>query len=450
MMRNESQPSTTVLEDEQNSFDSLTKGLISLTLVAAFAGALVGLVGGSFRWMLEHTGQLFSVSLVDWHKNSPVAEIPGWIFAMLISGICVALARGLIRLAPEASGSGVQHVEAVMRHEADPARLRVLPIKYIGGLLAIAPGMALGREGPTIQMAGVIGHVCGQITKLTRTDQFMLYTAVAGAGLSVAFNAPISGAIFVFEEVSRRITLRRMVVTMAAIAIGMAVFRAFYGNEIEFHIQGVLTQHSQTLWLYALLGMFLGALGVLYNKCIVAGINIFSQFQNVPPEIKAGLIGAFVGGLAWMTPEWVGGGELQIQSLINGNLPLAGIILLFIVRWGLGVICYSAGAPGGLFAPLLLVGALAGSLYAAGFNYLDITSQSIDPVAFMAVGMAAFFTSVVRAPLTGVLLVIEMTGLVNLTIPLLIACVAAVVVATLLRGEPIYDSLLDRMRIKQK
>ena len=450
MIKNNNQPLSAEGSDEKESFDSLTQGLILLTCVAAIAGALVGVIGGSFRWMLEYTGQLFSDALIRWHAISPVQWIPGWLIAMLIGAICVALARSLVRLAPEASGSGVQHVEAVMRHEAEPARLRVLPIKYIGGLLAIAPGMALGREGPTIQMAGVIGHACGRVLKLARTDQFMLYTAVAGAGLSVAFNAPLAGAAFVFEEVSRRITLRRMVVTMAAIATGMCVFRTYFGNEIEFHTNGILTQPPITLLAYALLGMILGALGVLYNKCIVAGINIFTSSTRILPEIKAGLIGALVGGLAWIAPSWVGGGETQIQSLINGDLAFKAMIVLIIVRWGLGVISYSAGTPGGLFAPLLLVGALAGALFSAGFNHFDIFSQPLDTPAFIVVGMAAFFTAVVRAPLTGVLLVIEMTGRVDLTIPLLFASVGAVVVATLLRGEPIYDSLLDRMRASKK
>ena len=184
----------TQADEGRESFDSLIKGLIPLTLVAAFAGLFVGLIGGSFRWMLEYSGTLFSGMLTAWRDQSPAQWMPGWLLAMLIGATCVALARSLIRMAPEASGSGVQHVEAVMRHEASPARFRVLPIKYIGGILAMAPGMALGREGPTIQMAGVIGHVCGQISKLARADQFMLYTAVAGAGLSVAFNAPLAGA----------------------------------------------------------------------------------------------------------------------------------------------------------------------------------------------------------------------------------------------------------------
>ncbi|NDY83082.1 H(+)/Cl(-) exchange transporter ClcA [Orrella sp. NBD-18] len=439
----------TQTDEGRESFDSLIKGLIPLTLVAAFAGLFVGLIGGSFRWMLEYSGTLFSGMLTAWRDHSPAQWMPGWLLAMLIGATCVALARSLIRMAPEASGSGVQHVEAVMRHEASPARFRVLPIKYIGGILAMAPGMALGREGPTIQMAGVIGHVCGQISKLARADQFMLYTAVAGAGLSVAFNAPLAGAAFVFEEVSRRMTLRRMVVTLAAIATGMSVFRSFYGNEVEFHTHGVFTQPSQILWTYALLGVVLGGFGVLYNKCIVSGMNVFANAPRIAPEIKAGIIGALVGGLAWVRPDWVGGGEAQIQSLLNGDLTIQAILFLLLVRWALGVVCYSAGAPGGLFAPLLLVGALVGVLCATGLNHAQITTQPVDPVAFIVVGMSAFFTAVVRAPFTGILLVIEMTGLVSLTIPLLIACVAAVVVATLLRGEPIYDSLLDRMRLTQ-
>jgi CIC family chloride channel protein len=170
-------------DSPDNVDESLVKeghGLLALLLVGALAGIAVGVVGGSFHWLLMHGGQGFAKILAEWRQNG-LFGLPGWIGAIAIAAVSVGLARWLIRLAPSASGSGVQHVEAVMRGHASPPPLRVLPIKFIGGLLSMVPGMALGREGPTIQMAAVIGTQCGKLFRLDHDDKFLLYTAVAGS-----------------------------------------------------------------------------------------------------------------------------------------------------------------------------------------------------------------------------------------------------------------------------
>lgn len=431
------------IEDEP--FEELTRAILPLLTVAAMAGVLVGLVGGSFHWLLVHGGQAFLDLLAQW-KSDGLFGLPGWIGAMLIVAVSVALARWLVTFAPSSAGSGVQHVEAVMREQAEPAPLLVLPIKYIGGLLAMVPGLALGREGPTIQMAAVIGTQCGRIFGFSREDRSMLYTAVAGCGLSVAFNAPLSGAAFVIEEVARRTTVRRILTTLVAVATAMAVYRGYFGNDVEFRVDDFLPSSSAELLLYALFGALMGALGVFYNKSVLLGLNLFTEIApNVSPVIKAGLIGALIGLLAYWQPQWVGGGESQVNTLLAGQLGITAVFVLLLVRWVLGPLSYSIGTPGGLFAPLLLVGASVGVLFASGANLMIPANDLLNPSAFALVGMAAFFTAVVRAPVTGILLICEMSGTVSLMIPLLIASVMATLIASLLRGEPIYDSLRARM-----
>ena len=432
-------------EQEDDSPEQSTRGLTQLLLVSAFAGALVGLIGGSFHWLLVHGSKGFANMLALW-KVEGFSGLPGWLVAMIVVGICVGLARWLVTFAPTAAGSGVQHVEAVMREEAAPASFRVLPIKFLGGLLAMVPGLALGREGPTIQMAAVIGTQCGKLFGFKNSDRSLLYTAIAGSGLSVAFNAPLAGAAFVIEEVAHRTTMRRLLATLIAVGTAITIYRAYFGNLVEFNVANLLPGTIGELVAFGLLGAWIGALGVMYNKSVLLGLNIFTHTApNVSPIIKAGVLGACIGLVAYWQPQWVGGGETQVNAVLAGQLGLNTLIILFLVRWVLGPISYSMSVPGGLFAPLLLIGATSGALFATSLNFVVTAPFVLDPIAFALVGMAAFFTAVVRAPFTGVLLIIEMSGSVSLVAPLIVASVMACLVASLMRGEPIYDSLRARM-----
>lgn len=420
------------------------QGIVVLTLVAAVAGIAVGLIGGAFTWILELSFEYLRATLSWLHRETPNLPIPGWLIAMVIAAGLAASARLLVRLAPTAAGSGIQHVEAVMRGEAKPAPFRVLPVKFFGGLLAMSSGMALGREGPTVQMAAVLGNSFASLFRLSPQDRAMLYTAVAGAGLAVAFNAPLAGAAFVIEEVAHAVTLRRITVTLTAIGTSVFVFRLIFGNDAQFVVTDIHLNGVVELCLLTLLGAVLGLGGALYNKTVLAFLAVADHLRRIPPELKAGAIGAMVALAGWIDLGWVGSGERQVQIILNGDLAMGGIVVLFLIRWILGPLSYAGGTPGGLFAPLLLLGASAGALFSGAAGALMAGSVSTT-AAFAMVGMAALFAGVVRAPLTGVLLIVEMTQSVALMVPLLLASVSAVLVATVLGSPPIYDTLRERM-----
>jgi len=151
---------------------------------------------------------------------------------------------------------------------------------------------------------------------------------------------------------------------------------------------------------------------------------------------------------AWFYPTGVGGGENQAQQILSGQFGFVALLILFGFRWIIGPISYAAGTPGGLFSPMLLLGAALGSLFATALSATGLCE--VSATSFALIGMSGFFAGVVRAPLTGILLVIEMTGSTVLMVPLLTASGAAVLVASLLRNEPIYDSLLQRMVTARK
>jgi CIC family chloride channel protein len=413
--------------------------LLRLAAVALVGGLLTGLVGTAFRVVLLQAEQ-WRGALVAWASQWPAL---GWLFPVLSAAVLVALARWLVqRYAPMAGGSGVQHVEAVMRGEAEPAPAAVLPVKFIGGSLAIGSGLALGREGPTVQMGATIGAELAR--RAAPDDVRTMQSAAAGAGLAVAFNAPFGGAVFVFEELSRRFTLRLMVATLTACAGAVLVLRVLLGDPVEFSAAGLYEAPFLSFGLCIVFGALIGALGAAYNHATLRGLDLFARFPAVPVELRAAMIGAAVGLVAWFEPQVVGGGESLVQGVLDGQFTLLGLALIFAVRWVLGPLSYSAGTPGGLFSPLLLVGAAFGALF-GGVAHLLVPSVVPQPAMFAVAGMAAFFTAVVRAPLTGLILVVEMTATTAVIVPMLAACAGALIVPALLRSPPIYDTLRERM-----
>jgi H+/Cl- antiporter ClcA len=191
------------------------------------------------------------------------------------------------------------------------------------------------------------------------------------------------------------------------------------------------------------LGALLGALGAGYNTTIVALLDLSDRIQGAPPAAVAILVGLVMGLLAWFSPALVGSGEKLTQAILLEQLGLSALAVALFARFLIGPFSYASDTPGGLFAPLLLVGAAGGGLFAAAINFL-VPAQLVS-ADFAVVGMAGFFTAVVRTPLTGIILVAEMTGRADLALPLLVAALGAMILTTLLGSEPIYDTLRNRM-----
>ena len=345
------------------------------------------------------------------------------------------------RLSPDAIGSGIPHVEAVLAVELPPAPIALLPVKFIGALLAIGAGLALGREGPCVQMGASLAHLTGR--RRDWADRRVLAAAGAGAGLAAAFNAPLAGAVFVLEELLRRFEMRNAVAALGASMSAIVVARLFTGAAPDFAVVSLPYPDAQDNLLCLGLGLFAGALGTIYNYVLLDALDIADSLARLPVELRAGLVGAAAGALAWFAPPLVGGGDGLTQSVLNGATPVALLPLLFIIRLFWGSASYAAGAPGGLFAPLLVLGAQMGFFFGA-LTHLGVAAPDSHAILFAVVGMAALFTAIVRAPLTGMILATEMTGSSIVLLPMLAACFAAMALAMGLGSAPIYDSLKAR------
>ncbi|MBI5951181.1 MAG: H(+)/Cl(-) exchange transporter ClcA [Chloroflexi bacterium] len=407
---------------------------------AALVGLCAGLVASFFRIALAGA-DAFRNGLIEWSHQYPFW---GWVFPVFFGMAGASLSVMLVRrFAPEASGSGIPHLEAVLHRLRVLDWKRVLPVKFIAGTLALGGGLALGREGPTVQMGGAVGDAISKWLKVPPRERRTLIAAGAGAGLAAAFNAPLSGVIFVLEEIQRDFHPFVFGAAFLAAAIADIVSRVLSGAFPVFSIPDYPTPPTASLPIFALLGIFAGLLGVVFNRSLLGTMNLFTRVKGRWSLVVVAGVGALVGLAGWFSPMIVGGGHSLAETALAGNLILWVIPIFFVIRFLMTIASYGTGAAGGIFAPLLALGALLGLALGQIANRIapGIVPQ---PAVFAVVGMAAYFTAIVRAPLTGIVLIVEMTGNYQQMLPLLVACFCAYAVAELLKDLPIYEALLER------
>jgi chloride channel protein, CIC family len=407
---------------------------------ASLVGACAGIIALMFRAVLSGA-DAFRNLLIAWALKIPIW---GWIFPVIFTAagalISVALA---LRYAPETSGSGIPHLEAVLQRFRILEWKRVLPVKFIGGILAIGSGLALGREGPTVQMGGAVGDAISRWLKVLPRERLTLISAGAGAGLAAAFNAPLSGLVFVLEEVRRDFQPIVFGAAFIAAAISDIVVRLGSDQFPIFAIPDYPTPPLASLPIFAVLGLVTGVLGVLFNRSLLYALKIYGRLPVLMVLPAAAITGGSVGLVGWFSPLVIGSGHGLAETVLKGELLLTTIPLFFAIRFSLTIINYGCGAPGGIFAPLLVLGALIGLAIGQISHHL-VPDTVPFPAVFAVVGMAAYFAAIVRAPLTGIMLIVEMTGNYSLMLPLLVSCFCAYATAELLNDLPIYEALLER------
>ena len=407
---------------------------------AALVGLGAGLIASLFRAVLAGADTLRN-ALVTWSQQFPVW---GWIFPLLFSMTGAILSVMLvIRYAPETSGSGIPHLKAVLHRLRTLKWTRVLPVKFVSGALAIGGGLALGREGPTVQTGGAVGAAISSWLKAPPREQRTLIAAGAGAGLAAAFNAPLAGVMFVLEEIQRDFHPLVFGAVFLAAAIADIVVRLLSGALPVFLVPNYASPPIVSLPIFVLLGLLAGLLGVVFNRSLLGTLGVFDRFQG---RFKLGLaatIGAIIGIVGWFAPITIGGGQSLAVLVLTSKLTITAIPLLFVIRFFLTISSYGSGASGGIFSPLLALGALFGlALGQIAHHYAPAIAP--EPGVFAVVGMAAYFAAIVRAPLTGVVLIVEMTGDYQQMLPLLISCFCAYAVAEMMKDLPIYEALLER------
>jgi CIC family chloride channel protein len=422
---------------------SISDGL--LYWIAGACGFATGIVGAAFhlavdsvqRWPQWLTARLG----YDWRAIAAAAGI---------AGLGVLLAFLLTRyVAPEASGSGVPEVEGALEGRREMCWRRVLPVKFLGGVLGLSSGLVAGREGPTIHMGAAIGAFFVERLRLGRGDLNTLLAAGAAAGLAAAFNAPLAAILFVIEETRKqfRYTFRSYVSVIAASAASAFGMEMVGGTAPPLRFD-TAAMPLLLLPAFMVLGAALGVLGVLFNRCLILALDWRATAFRRAPFVYAVLVGAAVGALTIVLPLAVGGGETLIPRMPSANLPLLILALIAVVRFLGTMASYPVGVPAGIFSPMLTfattVGLIGGALAELALAQASLPVPPMIGAAFAVAAMGGLFSATIRAPLVGVVLVVELTGGYELILPIIVTCITAHVVAEALHGRPIYEVLLER------
>src|SRR4051812_8161461 len=368
----------------------------------------------------------------------------GLLLVVAVCGTAAGAALWLVRrFAPETAGSGIPHLKAVLHRLRGMRWQRVLAVKFVSGTLGIGSGLALGREGPTVQMGGALGQMVSGWLRSSARERHILIAAGAGAGLAAAFNAPLAGVIFVLEELRRDFAPGALTGAFVASVTADIVVRLMTGQSPVFHIASPPVPPLNTLPLFLILGVVAGLLGVVFNRTLLGSLRLFERTSRWPFGLPAALVGIAVALVGWFAPDALGGGGRMVQATLAGQVGLSALALLLLLRFAMTMASYGTGAAGGIFAPLLVLGAQAGLLVGLLGPHLFPSATGYG-TSFAVVGMAALFTAIVRAPLTGIVLILEMTSSYPLMLPLLAACFIAYALADMLHDRPIYEALLER------
>lgn len=413
-----------------------------LLFYALLIGIIVGLVGAIFRIILSYV-EIFRVNL---YENAGNSGFMSWLWPILFAITGISIALYLVRkFAPEASGSGVQEIEGALDGLRPMRWKRVLPIKFIASLFSLGSGLLLGREGPTIQLGANIGKMVKDTLGKSDIESNSLISTGAAAGLASAFNAPFAGIIFVIEEMHGQFKFNFYSVAAIMIGAGTADFivRVLVNSKPVLEIMIFPSPNIFGLWIFIILGLLCSIIGYVYNKLLVISLDLFKFSYKIPIIYTGITVGLIIAVIGMFFPNLIGGGYDIITKGVGNSFTLSFLLFLFIARLLLSIFSYSTGAPGGIFLPMLTLGVIFGMLFGTSMQHYfpDLISH---PGVYAIAGMAGIFSATVRAPLTGLVLAIEMTSNYELILPLIVTTVIASVFTALLGNEPIYTTLLKR------
>ncbi|MDZ7995267.1 MAG: chloride channel protein [Nostoc sp. EfeVER01] len=369
--------------------------------------------------------------------------LPAWLVLPAIGLVLGFLAGWLVdRLAPEASGSGIPQVKASLANVPVTLSWRVAGVKLLSAIIAIGSGMTLGRQGPTVQVGAGLAAGMSRWVPTSPDHRRQMIAAGAGAGLAAAFNAPIAGVLFIVEELLQDLSGLTLGTAIIASFIGGVISRLLGGGSLDLNLQLVKSSSQFSIPeipFFILLGILAGLFGALFNRGIIFSIKFYRRLHiSLPLQVAlAGFISGVV--VAMLPPSFRDNTGLR-ESLITGSSHPSVAAIAFAAQFILTLIAFGSGAPGGLFAPSLILGSCLGHII--GVSELYITGSG-SPTTYALAGMGGFFSAVSKVPITAIVIVFEMTTDFNLVLPLMIVSVAAYLVADKVVPGSLYEKLLE-------
>lgn len=425
-----------------------------MTLQGVLVGLLTGIVVGLFRLVIEKAEFLrtnYMLPLIDSGKL--------WLLMMIVM-IIAFFVYIMSKWQPLASGSGIPQVKAELRGQLKQPVYRLLIAKFTGAVLAIGAGLSIGREGPSIQLGALVGKGYARATRKLPVEEKMLLTCGAGAGLAGAFCAPFSGAVFALEELHKNFSVDVLVSTMAACISANFVSAYIFGLDPVFNLSIPNRLPLKEYWILLIMGVLLGLLGNIYNNLMM---KVLKTYDKLPKALAIGVAFALAVIVMLFMPQALGGGHSVVGQIAHAEFKLGfgilgdkiglgiliSLIIFFIVKLIFSAISFGSGVPGGIFLPLLVLGAIVGGIFGEAYNQIN-ASNELYIANFVIFGMVGMFSAIVGAPATGIILITEMTGDLQNFFPLVIVGLISYMVADATGASPIYDLLLDRLMSKDK
>ena len=404
-------------------------------LVGIFSGCLIGFFRYALHYLETDRGNVF---------NYIVANGPLYLGFLVLGLLLIAfILAKLIDYEPLAGGSGIPQVKGNILGLYKTVWWRIIGAKLLGGILGIGAGMSLGREGPSIQLGAMAAQGLSRTLGRTRMEERYLISSGAGAGLAAAFNAPLAGVIFTLEELNKNFSVVVLLPSLAAALTATIISHIFFGQNTIFTFPELSRVSVEFLPQLILLGICLGLFGAVFNYCLLKSSDFYKLkiFKNNFMRISLPLLCTIP--LGFYLPQVLGGGNSLVDSLVTSNFSLQLLAILIVGKFVFTMLSYGSGVPGGFFLPMLVLGALAGNIFADVLINLNFLTEyyRIHTIIF---AMAGFFASSVRAPITGLVLIMEMTGSFIHLVPLALVAICSYVVAELCGSKPIYESLLQK------
>jgi CIC family chloride channel protein len=415
--------------------------IFGLTIVL---GVACGLVAVAFHEAIRGAQALVIDRALG---GSATRWVPALLLAPTIGGL---IAGAFLRwVMPTAAGSGIPQVKTAYALDTSGARLRDAVGKFVVCVVQLGSGASLGREGPTVQICAGIATSLSRWLALSPANLRRLIPVGAAAGVAAAFNAPIAAVTFTIEEIVGTLDQTVLSGVVVAAALAAVVEHSILGENPVLHAPvGAGLHHASSLPLYALLGALAAFASIAFQDLLLSMRAHARRPGRVPMWTRPAIGGLVTGTLAVVgvalvgEPGIAGGGYATLTRALAGQLPLHVLALLCVLKLLATVSSYSSGGAGGIFAPTLFVGAMLGGLV-GGIDVAALGHASEQEMtSFALVGMGAVFAGVIRAPITSVLIVFEMTGGYGLVLPLMIANSVAYVIARRMRPTPIYEALL--------
>lgn len=423
-----------------------TNILILLSVVVGLATSL-GAIG--FIALIEYFNGLF-FGLTDQILTEAIGERPIKFWLPIIPMLGGLIVGPIVyRFAKEAKGHGVPEVMNAVARLGGIIRPRVAAVKTLASAICIGSGGSAGREGPIVQIGSAIGSTVGQLFRMSGERVKILVGCGAAAGISSVFNAPIAGVIFSLEVILGDFAIKTFSPVILSSVVASVVTRSFMGDHPAFDVPKYALVSAWEIPLYIIMGGVLGILGVAFTRSLDSLEDLFDNIKSLPPWTKPALGGLLLGIIAIMFPQVLADGYETIKLTLYGEMAvglLVGLIFLKMLATGLTL---GSGNSGGIFAPSLFMGAVAGGSFGFLANYL-FPQATASPGAYALVGMAGMVAATTHAPITAMLIIFEMTSDYRIILPLMVTVVFSALVAGRIFPHSIYTAKLVKRGIDIK